>query len=224
MTVSDEHDSERPRPFGSGDPAGMAAAARAGAAAPVDPAGPAARRGSSYAAPADPRPSYPPGIQPYPVQQHRSATPERGRVSGWVWPLVSALALVIGVIGGVLGGAVYENLHDHSTEGQVSGGLADSGVESRAPLPAAQPLGRLGRPAAAAEHGAGAGAVPGQEGRCHRVRLRAGPLRALHHQQPRRRRRGRARRADRDRRPERRRVHAPRWWAGARRTTSPCCT
>jgi putative serine protease PepD len=57
-------------------------------------------------------------------------------VSGWVWPLVSALALVIGVIGGVLGGAVYENLHDHSTEGQVSGGLADSGVESRAPLPA----------------------------------------------------------------------------------------
>ena len=57
-------------------------------------------------------------------------------MSGWVWPVVSVLALVIGVIGGVFGGAAYENLHDHSTEGQVSGGLADSGAESRAPLPA----------------------------------------------------------------------------------------
>jgi len=55
-------------------------------------------------------------------------------VSGWVWPLVAALALVIGVIGGVFGGAVYENLHSHSTEGQVSGGLADAGTESKAPL------------------------------------------------------------------------------------------
>jgi putative serine protease PepD len=52
-----------------------------------------------------------------------------------MWPVVSVLALVIGVLGGVLGGAAYENLHHHSTEGQVSGGLADSGTESRAPLP-----------------------------------------------------------------------------------------
>jgi len=52
-----------------------------------------------------------------------------------VWPVVSVLALVIGVIGGVFGGAAYENLHHHSTEGQVSGGLADSGTESQAPLP-----------------------------------------------------------------------------------------
>jgi putative serine protease PepD len=53
-----------------------------------------------------------------------------------VWPIVSALALVVGVIGGVLGGAAYQNLHDHATEGQVSGGLADSGTVSQPPLPA----------------------------------------------------------------------------------------
>jgi putative serine protease PepD len=51
-----------------------------------------------------------------------------------VWPLVAALALVIGVIGGVFGGAAYENLHHHSTEGQVSGGLAGAGTVSKAPL------------------------------------------------------------------------------------------
>jgi putative serine protease PepD len=135
VTVSDEHDSERPRSAGSGDPGGGWLPPREQSPPHQwTPPGPPPAAGSSYAAPEGPRPSYPLGIQPYPVQHHRSAAPERGRVSGWVWPLVSALALVIGVIGGVLGGAVYENLHDHSTEGQVSGGLADSGVESRAPL------------------------------------------------------------------------------------------
>jgi putative serine protease PepD len=53
-----------------------------------------------------------------------------------VWPVVSALALVIGVIGGVLGGAAYENVHDNATEGRLNGGLADAGTVSRAPLPA----------------------------------------------------------------------------------------
>ncbi|HEY3529593.1 MAG TPA: trypsin-like peptidase domain-containing protein [Nocardioides sp.] len=90
-----------------------------------------------YARPPEPtRPAYPPpGTQPYPVQ-HRPPEPPRGRVSGWVWPAVSVLALVIGVIGGVLGGAAYENLHDSSTEGRVSGGLEDSGTVSKPPLPA----------------------------------------------------------------------------------------
>jgi putative serine protease PepD len=53
-----------------------------------------------------------------------------------MWPVVSVLALVIGVIGGVFGGAVYENLHTSATEGQVSGGLDDSGTTSKPPLPA----------------------------------------------------------------------------------------
>jgi putative serine protease PepD len=101
---------------------------------------------SSYDAPAGPtpaspaygaeqqtRPTYlPPGTRPYPVQ-HRPPAP-RERVPGWVWPVVSVLALVIGVIGGMFGGAAYENWHTSSTEGQVRGGLADVGTESRAPL------------------------------------------------------------------------------------------
>ena len=81
------------------------------------------------------RPTYPPpGTQPFPVA-HRPAETPRGRVPGWLWPTVSVLALVIGVIGGLLGGAAYENLHSHSTEGRVSGGLGDSGTVSQAPLP-----------------------------------------------------------------------------------------
>jgi putative serine protease PepD len=75
------------------------------------------------------------GAPSYPVA-HRVSEAPRGRVSGWVWPLVSVLALVIGVIGGVFGGAVYENIRTSSTEGRVSGGLLDSGTESKAPLAA----------------------------------------------------------------------------------------
>jgi putative serine protease PepD len=75
------------------------------------------------------------GSHPYPVS-HRAAEAPRGRVSGWVWPLVSLLALAVGVVGGILGGAVYENIHNGSTEGRVSGGLLASGTESKAPLPA----------------------------------------------------------------------------------------
>jgi putative serine protease PepD len=45
------------------------------------------------------------------------------------------MALVLGVVGGVFGGAFYQNLHDRSTEGQVSGGLGDAGTTSQAPLP-----------------------------------------------------------------------------------------
>jgi putative serine protease PepD len=77
----------------------------------------------------------PPGTEPYPVER-RTPEPPRGRVPGWLWPVVSVLALVVGVIGGVFGGAAYENLHDGTTEGQVSGGLADSGTVAKPPLPA----------------------------------------------------------------------------------------
>jgi putative serine protease PepD len=99
------------------------------------PGPPPASTGPSYDASSGTRHAYPPpGTRPYPIQQRPPAPGER--VPGWVWPLVSALALVIGVIGGVLGGAAYENWHQSSTEGQVSGGLVDSGTVSQAPLPA----------------------------------------------------------------------------------------
>ncbi len=51
-----------------------------------------------------------------------------------MWPVVSVLALVIGLIGGVFGGAAYENLRSSSTEGRVTGGLNEAGTVSKAPL------------------------------------------------------------------------------------------
>ena len=100
---------------------------------PPAPQGPP--QGLPYAgAPEPTRPTYVPlGTQSYPVQ-HRPAEPPRGRVSGWVWPVVSVLALVIGLIGGVFGGAAYENLRSSSTEGRVTGGLNEAGTVSKAPL------------------------------------------------------------------------------------------
>ena len=81
--------------------------------------------------------------RPYasPAPTHRYSSREeprdsRGGVPGWMWPVVSVLALLVGVVGGVVGGAAYENWHTASREGQVSGGLGESGTVSQAPLPA----------------------------------------------------------------------------------------
>jgi putative serine protease PepD len=63
-------------------------------------------------------------------------TSMRSGVPGWLWPVVSVLALIVGVVGGMVGGAAYENWHTSSREGQVGGGLADAGTVSQAPLPA----------------------------------------------------------------------------------------
>ncbi len=70
------------------------------------------------------------GVAPPPATSRRSGVP------GWLWPTVSVLALIVGVVGGMLGGAAYENWHASSREGQVGGGLADAGTVSQAPLPA----------------------------------------------------------------------------------------
>ncbi len=91
------------------------------------PPGPPTPSGPSYPAPG-------PATSPYAVQP--APPPSRGRVPGWLWPVVSVLALLVGVIGGVLGGAAYQNWHASSSDGQVGGGLADAGAVSAAPLPA----------------------------------------------------------------------------------------
>jgi len=81
------------------------------------------------------RPYAPPGPTHRYSAREESREP-RGGVPGWLWPVVSVLALLVGVVGGVVGGAAYENWHTASREGQVSGGLGASGTVSQAPLPA----------------------------------------------------------------------------------------
>ena len=85
-------------------------------------------------------PAYPPpGTQPMPAYappepiRHRR---ERGLVSRWVWPVVCALALVVGGLAGAIGGATYERLASTpDSDGRVSGGLEEAGATSTAPLP-----------------------------------------------------------------------------------------
>jgi putative serine protease PepD len=67
---------------------------------------------------------------PAPVS-HRSDR----RTSGWVWPVVAVLALVVGVIGGVLGGAGYSHWADDDTAAPVTaGGIDTEGLNTQAPL------------------------------------------------------------------------------------------
>ena len=61
--------------------------------------------------------------------------PQRGRVPGWLWPVVCVLALVLGVVGGAGGAFLVDRLTD-DTPGIVSGGLEDVDTVSTAPLPA----------------------------------------------------------------------------------------
>ena len=101
-------------------------------------------RRPARSAPADPQqwhpgPSAPPpGTQPMPAYaaapvRHRQ---ERGRVSRWVWPVVCALALVVGSLAGALGGAAYERWSSGpDRDGIVAGGLQESGATSDPPLP-----------------------------------------------------------------------------------------
>jgi putative serine protease PepD len=87
--------------------------------------------------PLGPRPNWtPPDTQILPTGLTPVAAEPRGRVSGWVWPVVASLALVLGVVGGVAGSAVYDQIDDASSEssGQLPGGLADAETVSLPPL------------------------------------------------------------------------------------------
>jgi putative serine protease PepD len=80
----------------------------------------------------------PPGTQPMPAYAAASGhrRQERGRVSSWIWPVVCALALVVGGLAGALGGAAYERwVSEPDGNGRVTGGLEQTGATSEAPLP-----------------------------------------------------------------------------------------
>lgn len=72
----------------------------------------------------------------HPGQPHARHATTKGRVSGWVWPVVAVLALVVGVLGGVAGSVGYENLRSDDTPGTVADGLAGVDTVTEAPLAA----------------------------------------------------------------------------------------
>ena len=109
-------------------------------ARPVDPAPAVASwvPPTSQAAPLQwgghpPTPPPPPGTQPLPMPPARHAAP-RGRVPGWLWPVVCVLALVVGLVGGAIGGLVYDQVTDRTGPGTVSSGLQGVDTVSVPPL------------------------------------------------------------------------------------------
>ncbi len=100
-------------------------------------------------APSYPAPSYPPpGTTPLPETATGRAGPpppgpprsHRAGPSGWMWPAVAALALVLGLAGGVAGSVVYNRTSDDNVARDSSGssgdGLSNTGIVSDAPLKA----------------------------------------------------------------------------------------
>jgi putative serine protease PepD len=71
---------------------------------------------------------------PPPLPPARHVAP-RGRVPGWMWPVVCVLALLLGVVGGVVGSLAHEQLTDDPA-GTVSAGLEGVDTVTEAPLPA----------------------------------------------------------------------------------------
>ncbi len=148
----DPEDTEPTRPLAFGRPAepGPAPSAVPGPASSAVP-GPASSAvpGPASSAVPGPAPSWvppttqpppgrwpafpPPGTQPLPMSQPRHATP-RGRVPGWMWPVVCTLALVVGVLGGALGGVAYERIANDRGPGTVSRGLDGVDTVSLPPL------------------------------------------------------------------------------------------
>ena len=91
--------------------------------------------GSPLGSPLGARPNWTPP-PPLPIPLAATDRPARGRLSGWLWPAVASLALVVGLVGGVAGSAIYDSAHDddRETTGQLPGGLDDADTVSFPPL------------------------------------------------------------------------------------------
>jgi putative serine protease PepD len=93
---------------------------------------------NDFETPETPEPTVPPVEQTATLPTYASwptpaAAPARTRVSRWVWPVVTALALLVGLVGGIGGGAAWQQWHDDSGTG---GGLSSVDTVTDAPLPA----------------------------------------------------------------------------------------
>jgi putative serine protease PepD len=125
---------------GTGNNEGVNDELSAGDAEPTQPLGQPAGPRPTWTPPSS-SPSYPPpgtlpmtapgySGPPGPGASHRTGP------SGWMWPAVAALALVLGVVGGVAGSVVYEHTGDsESASGGGTGpGLSETGVQTSAPI------------------------------------------------------------------------------------------
>jgi len=88
------------------------------------PPAPYAGSYGSYAAPQDTL------VQPV----SSGTTTSKARVSGWIWPAVASLALVLGLVGGAIGGVAVQSWRDRNDGGTVAGGLDNVDTVSQAPL------------------------------------------------------------------------------------------
>jgi putative serine protease PepD len=132
-------------------PAGPAGSQAAGDTEPTQPIRPAA--GASWQPPVNQpppgqwqrppgaQPAPPPATTPYPFAPPRDypapyapAPQQRSRVSGWLWPAVVGLALLVGVVGGAVGGAVLDSFVERDRPGAVSDGLDGVDLETKVPL------------------------------------------------------------------------------------------
>jgi putative serine protease PepD len=141
--TQDQPRDDAPAPDADGEPTQPISAARPSTPPPPVPPGPA----PSWVPPTTQSPphrwaGFPPGgTRPMPYAGPPSAyspqharPAQRGRVPGWIWPVVCVLALVLGVLGGALGGIAYQRLDQGS--GTVTSGLSGVDTVSEAPLPA----------------------------------------------------------------------------------------
>jgi putative serine protease PepD len=79
------------------------------------------------------QPAYGPPAPTTPMPVHRSDEPT-SRVSGWVWPVVAVLSLLIGLLGGFLGALGYDRWDDNAST--YDDGLAAVQTQGAAPLDA----------------------------------------------------------------------------------------
>jgi putative serine protease PepD len=95
-------------------------------------------------APLGPRPTWtppsypPPATRPLTSELLTSGPPappggRDGRPSGWMWPAIAVLALVLGLAGGVAGSVLYDHSNSESS-GDSDAGLATTGVQTAAPI------------------------------------------------------------------------------------------
>jgi putative serine protease PepD len=114
----------RPGPWGPsfGDPS----ASRPEPTAPYPTQPPQAGYGQQpspgWGPPQQPQQPYPSPYQTFPAPAPRPPRDDRpqGRLPGWAWPVIAALALVIGLLGGVLGGvAVSTSMSDDNNVASI---------------------------------------------------------------------------------------------------------